>query len=54
MDRAIYRGVIVLVCLILAILLIVTPVLVKMYMDINKAQMKVERKLKELERKTDE
>lgn len=45
---------IVLACLILAVVLVITPVLLKMYLDINKAQMKIERKLKELERKTDE
>jgi hypothetical protein len=32
MDRTIYRGIIALVCIMLAILLIVTPVLTKMYM----------------------
>jgi hypothetical protein len=53
MDKFIYRGMIVLACLILAVVLTVTPVLLKMYMDITKAQMQVERKLKELERKKD-
>jgi len=45
---------IVLVCLILAVVLIFTPVLLKMYMDMNKIEIRLERKLKELERKKDE
>lgn len=54
MDKIIYRGMIVLACLILAIVLIAVPVLLKMYVDINKAEMRIERKLKDLERKKDE
>jgi predicted Holliday junction resolvase-like endonuclease len=54
MDKIIYRGMIVLACIILSIVLIVVPVLLKMYVDINKAEMRVERKLKDLERKKDE
>jgi predicted Holliday junction resolvase-like endonuclease len=45
---------IVLVCIILAIVLILTPVLLKMYIDIQKVEIRMERKLKELERKKDE
>jgi uncharacterized membrane protein YciS (DUF1049 family) len=54
MDKFIYRGMIVLVCIILAIVLVLTPVLLKMYIDINKAEVRLERKLKELERKKNE
>lgn len=56
MDKFIYRGVIILACLILAVVLIFTPVLLKMYIDINqiKFEIKLERKLKQLERKKNE
>lgn len=54
MDKFIYRGMIILVCLILAILLVITPILTKMYLDIRKAEIRVDKKLYELERAKDE
>jgi predicted Holliday junction resolvase-like endonuclease len=44
---------IILACLILAVVLTFTPVLLKMYMDTKKSEMRMERKFKELERKVD-
>ncbi len=45
---------IILACLILTIVLIVTPVLLKMWVDINKAEIRIDRKLKDFERKQNE
>lgn len=45
---------IVLACLILAVVLVITPVLLKMWIDTNRAEMRMERKLKDFERKIDE
>jgi len=53
MDKLIYRGMIILACLILAVVLTVTPVLLKIYMETRKSEIRMERKFKELERKID-
>jgi hypothetical protein len=45
---------IVLVCLVLAILLVLTPILTKMYLDIRKVEIRIDKKLAELERRKDE
>lgn len=50
MDKFIYRGILILACLILAVVLIITPVLFKMYRDINRVEARVERKLIALEK----
>lgn len=54
MDKFIYRGIIGLCCIILAIVLVITPVLLRMYLDIKKAEMRVEKKLSNQNRKDDE
>jgi hypothetical protein len=54
MDKFIYRGMIILVCLVLAIILVITPILTKMYLDIRKTEIRLEKKLAELERRKDE
>jgi nucleoside recognition membrane protein YjiH len=51
MDKFIYRGMIVLACLILAVVLIFTPVLLKMYMDTRKSEIRNERKSKDFEQR---
>jgi hypothetical protein len=50
MDKFIYRGILILACLILAVVLIITPVLFKMYVDIKKFEARFERKLIALEK----
>jgi uncharacterized membrane protein YciS (DUF1049 family) len=42
---------IILACLILAVVLTFTPVLLKMYMDTRKSEMRMERKFKDFEQK---
>jgi len=42
---------IVLACLILAVVLTVTPVLLKIYMETRKSEMRMERKFKDFEQK---
>jgi len=59
MDKVIYKGVIVLVCIMLAIILIATPIWLDMYVRnskreqrMNETEIRIEKKLKELERET--
>jgi hypothetical protein len=50
MDKFIYRGILILCCVILAIVLIVTPVMFKMYIDMKKTEVRIERKMAQLNR----
>lgn len=40
MDKFIYRGVVILVCLVLIIVLIAAPVMAKIYIDIKRAEVR--------------
>lgn len=40
MDKFIYRGVVILVCLVLIIVLIAAPVMAKIYVDIKRAEVR--------------
>jgi len=51
MDKFIYRGTLILVCLVLTIILIVSPVMVMMWIKIHKAEIRIEKKEKQLDRK---
>jgi len=51
MDKFIYRGTLILVCLMLTVILIVSPVMVMMWIKIQKAEIRIERKEKQLDRK---
>jgi hypothetical protein len=51
MDKFIYRGTLMLVCLMLTVILIVSPVMVMMWVKIQKAEIRIERKEKQLDRK---
>ena len=51
MDKFIYRGTLILVCLMLTIILIVSPVMVMMWIKIHKAEIRIEKKEKQLDRK---
>jgi uncharacterized membrane protein YciS (DUF1049 family) len=44
MDKFIYRGILILVCVMLSIVLIITPVLIMMWIKIQKAEIRIERK----------
>ena len=44
MDKFIYRGILILVCVMLAIILIITPVMIMMWIKIQKAEIRIERK----------
>jgi len=51
MDKFIYRGTLILVCLMLTIILIVSPVMVMMWIKIHKAEIRIEKKEKQLDQK---
>jgi uncharacterized membrane protein YciS (DUF1049 family) len=58
MDKFVYRGILIACALVLSVALIITPVLAKMYLVTHETEVRVrlateklERKLKELERK---
>jgi len=51
MDKFIYRGTLILVCLMLTVILIVSPVMVMMWIKIQKAEIRIERKERQLDRK---
>lgn len=48
MDKFIYRGILILVCVILAIILIISPVMIMMWIKIQKAEIRIERKEKQV------
>jgi uncharacterized membrane protein YciS (DUF1049 family) len=48
MDKFIYRGILILVCVMLSIVLIITPVLIMMWIKIQKAEIRIERKEKQV------
>ena len=50
MDKFIYRGVLILVCIMLTIVLIVSPVLIMMWIKIQKAEIRIEKKEKQINR----
>lgn len=50
MDKFIYRGILILVCVMLTIVLIITPVLISMWIKIQKAEIRIERKEKQVNR----
>jgi uncharacterized membrane protein YciS (DUF1049 family) len=51
MDKFIYRGILILVCIILTIVLIVSPVMISMWIKIQKAEIRIERKEKKLDQR---
>ena len=51
MDKFIYRGTLIVLCLILTIVLVISPVMVMMWIKITKAEIRIERKEKQLDRK---
>jgi len=48
MDKFIYHGMIAVACLILAAILFITPVLTSMYIKMNKAEIRIDKKLSDL------
>ena len=50
MDKFIYRGVLILVCMMLTIVLIISPVLIMMWIKIQKAEIRIEKKEKQINR----
>lgn len=48
MDKFIYHGMILVACFILAAILFITPVLTGMYMKMKKAEVRIDKKLSEL------
>jgi len=44
MDKFIYRGILILVCIILIIVLIISPVMISMWIKIQKAEVRIEKK----------
>jgi flagellar basal body-associated protein FliL len=50
MDKFIYRGVLILVCIMLTIVLIISPVLIMMWIKIQKAEIRIEKKEKQINR----
>jgi hypothetical protein len=50
MDKFIYRGVLILVCVMLTIVLIISPVLIMMWIKIQKAEIRIEKKEKQINR----
>jgi flagellar basal body-associated protein FliL len=51
MDKFIYRGTLIVLCLILTIVLVISPVMIMMWIKIQKAEIRIERKEKQLDRK---
>ena len=50
MDKFIYRGILILVCVMLSIVLIITPVLISMWIKIQKAEVRLEKKERQINR----
>ena len=50
MDKVIYRGILIMLCVILSIVLIITPVLIMMWIKIQKAEIRIEKKEKQINR----
>ena len=50
MANIIFRGTMILVCIILAILLIITPVMIHMWIKIQKAEVRIEKKERQVNR----
>jgi len=50
MDKFIYRGILIMLCVILSIVLIITPVMIMMWIKIQKAEMRIEKKEKQINR----
>jgi uncharacterized membrane protein YciS (DUF1049 family) len=50
MANFIFRGTMILVCIILAILLIITPVMIHMWIKIQKAEVRIEKKERQVNR----
>ena len=48
MDKVIYRGILIMLCVILSIVLIITPVLIMMWIKIQKAEIRIERKERQI------
>jgi uncharacterized membrane protein YciS (DUF1049 family) len=50
MANFIFRGTMILVCIILAIILIITPVMIHMWIKIQKAEVRIEKKERQINR----
>jgi len=50
MGNFIFRGTMILVCIILAIILIITPVMILMWIKIQKAEVRIEKKERQINR----
>ena len=50
MDKFIYRGILIMLCVILSIFLIITPVLIHMWIKIQKAEIRIEKKERQINR----
>ena len=50
MGNFIFRGTMILFCIILAILLIITPVMIHMWIKIQKAEVRIEKKERQVNR----
>ena len=50
MDKFIYRGILILVWVMLCIVLIITPVLISMWIKIQKAEVRLEKKERQINR----
>lgn len=50
MDKFIYRGTLIMLCVILSIVLIITPVMIMMWIKIQKAEIRIEKKEKQINR----
>ena len=50
MDKFIYRGILIMLCVILSIFLIITPVVVSMWIKVQKAEIRIEKKERQINR----
>jgi uncharacterized membrane protein YciS (DUF1049 family) len=50
MGNFIFRGTMILVCIILAIILIITPVMIHMWIKIQKTEVRIEKKERQINR----
>ena len=50
MDKFIYRGILIMLCVILSIILIITPVLIHMWIKVQKAEIRIEKKERQINR----
>ena len=50
MDKFIYRGILIMLCVILSIVLIITPVMIMMWIKIQKAEVRLEKKERQINR----